>query len=165
MTAPPPPPPPASWMLFVESERRWSACVRAALRRSGRRVLAERVCRVDSPPVVEEVARTGAATLVGVEFGSDALLDRLELLWRLSRWPNVACVAMVPSAELRDAAGASFAEAGAKLAIGSPRDATLLIELHDRQAERWQASGRPAEPLARAIRRRLPWQSAPWAIG
>lgn len=154
---------PATWMLFCESRRKWSAAVRFCLRRASRNRLAERVVAVEAAPPLATLASAGCPVVLALEFDCQNLANRLGLLAEARLLPDCCPIGLAADAGLGREAEPTLLEAGAKLVITSPRQAGLVVALHDCHAERRLATAQPPT-LQEEAWRRLPWQPAPWAI-
>lgn len=157
---------PSGRLMIVEAGEVWTAWVNTAGVRSTH-AAAPRAQRVDR---LEHALRAAqGAVFVGVEVRGDNLAEVLTVLARLPQGAARAAALLGrdvvraghDAAELE----AACLEAGACLALRTPRDATRLLAV----AQRWLSGYRAAEnrdaPLFEQVAARLPWQPATGPLG
>lgn len=156
------------WLLVVEAAPRWAPAARFALTRRGRLAAARRVGASEDPAPLERLGSCSQPVAVGLSLGVDRHADGLKLLSRLRQSRSLCPVALLEPklpAALRAPLSAACREAGAAAVLASPLAVDELLTIGDRHADRvWSAALATMPPTERR-RLRLPWQSAPWAIG
>lgn len=157
----------AGWLLIVEQGERWTAAIQSRLRRT----TDPRPCvrRRDSLPVLAELD-AHAPLFVALEVRSDNVFESLEQLGRLNRLPRVGCAALLslgPDAAEADRRLLQLAalEAGACLAVESPRAVPPLLTAVGRSLDAARRSADRLLPPHERVWRRLPWQPEPWPVG
>jgi hypothetical protein len=156
------------WVLIVEQSERWTAALRSSLRRKLALDRHPRIRRLETPPQAADIDLF-APLVIGMELTPDNAWDRLALLDSLRRLPHVTAVALLDrptrvapdSSELAQAA----LEAGACLAIHSPREADRVSAIVDRAITLSCQSIERRLSLSEQAWRRLPWQAEPWPVG
>ncbi|MEM6798084.1 MAG: hypothetical protein AAF589_01095 [Planctomycetota bacterium] len=107
--------------------------------------------------------------LLGLEITPSNLQQRLEELAHWRRVTSVVAVGLIDNETIDRgqhlAIEEMLREAGAAAISVSPRRLRPLIALADRHAALAWRRAAAALPPHEVIWRRLPWQSAPWAIG
>ncbi|MEN1681617.1 MAG: hypothetical protein AAGJ46_18705 [Planctomycetota bacterium] len=154
---------PATWMLFCETRRKWSAAVRFRLRRASRDRMAERVVATAALPSAPVLTDANAPAVLGLEVDRNNAVEVLEQIAGLRSSSDYCMVALVADRSLTSRVEPMLLEAGARLVVFSPRQTGLVVALHDRHAARRLAAG-AATTLKDEAWRRLPWQPDPWAI-
>jgi len=157
------------WLLAIEAQPRWCAALRVQLSRTGRTEQRSRVvCQADLPQTSHLLAADRPLTAC-LEVTPGNLAQRLEELTRLRISRMICLVGLIDGERFAPADGprvaAMLSEAGATHTATSPAGAGRILRIADRHAAHaWHAL---AESLSapQLISRRLPWQSAPWAVG
>ncbi len=156
------------WVLIVEQSERWTAALRTSLRRRFAPDRQPRVRRLTTPPRPADIDPL-APLVVAVELTCDNALERLALLDSLRRLPHVTTVALLDrraaDAQNTNELIVAALEAGACLAIDSPREADRITAVVQRALPLSSHSIERCLTLSEQAWRRLPWQSEPWPVG
>lgn len=153
------------WMLFCEQRPRFSLSVRAELIRRQQPRACVRVASTGTvPPKLH--TETQEPVLVAVEVGENHAQVLVEQLagWREMPWvfPVAIFGRGLPKS---DCLAFDLMEAGVRAVVSSPGESARLIDLANRHHQRCLAELAWLTPVSQQARWRLPWQSAPWAIG
>lgn len=152
------------WVLFCESSPRWSSALRASLVRAGDLGAAARVVSMKQPP--EKLFAIDSPLWIAMEVKGENASAAVQLLsqCRSAAMVGAAALASVKSTS-RDAVRRQLLEAGATVVLFTPHETPRLATLARRHAARFAAEFYRRESIVEQVRRRLPWQSPPWAIG